>query len=142
MPHHQPVYLTQPTKRLSDFNAHVARRGAPRNYTTKLSPTEWMVSGAPATGGGSAAILGFVQLCVGQYEVTKIGGSRIEFSSFVNFTDAVAALSSKPLRALTLVAALPRLAERTASDSAKVSRLPFNGRGQRELRHPAKGTAQ
>lgn len=76
--------------------------------TTELSPTEWMVSDASTAVGSSSAILGFIQLAAGSYEVTRIGGSRIEFSSFPSLAEAVAALSRKPLRRLNVVAALPR----------------------------------
>ncbi|TFD48808.1 hypothetical protein E3T55_12165 [Cryobacterium frigoriphilum] len=76
--------------------------------TTELSPTEWMVSDSSTAVGSSSAILGFIQLVGGSYEVTRIGGSLIEFSTFLSLTDAVAALSAKPLRRLNLVAAPPR----------------------------------
>lgn len=76
--------------------------------TTELSPTEWMVSDASTAVGSSSAILGFIQLSAGRYEVTRIGGSLIEFSTFPRLDEAVAALSVKPLRRLNIVAAPPR----------------------------------
>ncbi|MFC5928961.1 hypothetical protein D6T64_15020 [Cryobacterium melibiosiphilum] len=75
---------------------------------TALSPTEWMVSDATTAIGTSSAILGFIQLTAGNYEVTRIGGSQIEFSNFPSLAEAVAALSAKPLRRLNIAAAPPR----------------------------------
>lgn len=75
---------------------------------TALSPTEWLVSDASQAVGSSSPILGFIQLSGGVYEVTRVGGLQIEFSTCSSFADAVAALSAKPLHRLTLVAEPPR----------------------------------
>ena len=114
---------------------------------TALSPTEWLVSDPSTAIGRSSAILGFIQLSGDMYEVTRIDVSVIEFSNFPSLTEAVAALSAKPGRRLNLVTAPcwrteSAHASAKAPISAKISRLPFNGRGQRELRHSAKSTAQ
>lgn len=78
--------------------------------TSELSATEWMVSDASTAVGNTSAVLGFIQLTAGTvsqgtFEVTKIGGSRIEFSTCLSLAEAVAVLSAKPLRRLILVGA-------------------------------------
>ena len=78
-----------------------------RGTVTSLSPTEWRVSGAAAAIGNTSAVLGFIQLCSGVYEVTRIGGSVIEFITFRSLPEAVAALTAKPRRRLTLVTESP-----------------------------------
>ena len=67
---------------------------------TRVSSGEWVVSRRMACAGNTAPILGFIQLSAGRYEVTKIGGFRIEFSTWCGLDEAVAALSSRPLRLL------------------------------------------
>ena len=75
---------------------------------TALSPTEWMVSDASTAIGNSSGVLGFIQFTAGTYEVTRIGGSVIEFSTVLTLAEAVTVLSTRPLRRLNLVVAPPR----------------------------------
>jgi len=113
MPLHATFTHTVPDPASVDRAARVssaARTSSllPGDIATALSPTEWMVFDPAAAIGNASAILGFIQLFGDSYEVTRIGGSVIEFSSFHSLAEAVTALSAKPVRRLNLVAAPAR----------------------------------
>jgi hypothetical protein len=59
---------------------------------TVFSSTEWLVSDSTAAG-SPGALLGFIQHVGGHYEVTRLGGPRVEFSVFASFEEAVGSLS-------------------------------------------------
>jgi len=108
MPRHELSRYPLPSSPQSTLSAARTRRAITAKYsTTKLSPTEWEVVEATPLAGNNATVLGFIQLCSGRYEVTRLGGPRIEFSTCQSLTDAVTALSARPLRMLTLVAPPP-----------------------------------
>lgn len=103
-----------PLQALVFHTVHGPVRGGPRaagsaigsraiGTITALSSTEWRVSGAAGAVGSASAELGYIQLCSGVYEVTRIGGSVIEFSTVRSLPEAVASLTAKPRRRLTLV---------------------------------------
>lgn len=52
--------------------------------TTALSPTEWLVRDTTIAAGDPSALVGFIQLVGGSYEVTPLGhvGDRSHHSTF------------------------------------------------------------
>jgi hypothetical protein len=60
---------------------------------TVFSSTEWLVTDSTIAAGSPGALLGFIQHVGGHYEVTRLGGPRVEFSVFASFEEAVGSLS-------------------------------------------------
>ncbi len=61
---------------------------------TRMSSAEWVVSSGMEPAVNAGAVLGIIQFSAGRFEVTKVGGPRIEFRTCQDLDEAVAVLSA------------------------------------------------